>query len=154
MKRRLLASAAITALLVTPVSAGTAQAARVCVPLLTGTECVEFLEGRPEEPGLSKGMKINISPQELTSTNDLTVTIRGFKPSEGLRRFNYNIFGQGRMNEYSMEFRRADKQGNFTWVVAPSTAIYEPSWGSPALCVVGQRSGKLACAYFTVAPGS
>jgi len=99
-------------------------------------------------------MKISITPQELTSANELTVTISGFKPNEGLRRFNYNIFGQGRMNEYSMEFRRADKKGNFTWVVAPSTAIYEPSWGQPALCVVGQRSGKLACAYFSVAPDS
>jgi hypothetical protein len=96
-------------------------------------------------------MKISITPQELTSNNELTVNISGFKPNEGLRRFNYNIFGQGRMNEYSMEFRRADKKGNFTWVVAPSTAIYETSWGQPALCVVGQRSGKVACAYFTVA---
>ena len=154
MKRRLVSSAIAAAILVSGVSGSTAQAARVCVPLLTGTECVEFLEGRPAEPGLSKGMKISITPQELTSANELTVTISGFKPNEGLRRFNYNIFGQGRMNEYSMEFRRADKKGNFTWVVAPSTAIYEPSWGQPALCVVGQRSGKLACAYFSVAPDS
>lgn len=154
MNRRLVSSALAAAILVSGVSVSTAQAARVCVPLLTGTECVEFLEGRPEEPGLSKGMKISITPQELTSANELTVTISGFRPNEGLRRFNYNIFGQGRMNEYSMEFRRADKKGNFTWVVAPSTAIYEPSWGPPALCVVGQRSGKLACANFSVAPGS
>lgn len=154
MNRRLVSSAITAAILASGVSVGTAQAARVCVPLLTGTECVEFLEGRPEEPGLSKGMKINITPQELTNTNELTVTISGFRPNEGLRRFNYNIFGQGRMNEYSMEFRRADKKGNFTWVVAPSTSIYQPSWGQPALCVVGQRSGKLACAYFSVAPDS
>lgn len=129
---------------------GAAQAKNVCIPFLGGTQCVEFLEGRPTKPGLSKGMKINITPQELTSANELTVTISGFKPNEGLRRFNYNIFGQDRMNEYSMEFRRADAQGNFTWVVAPSTAIYDPSWGAPALCVYGQRSKKLACANFTV----
>lgn len=133
------------------VSAGPVLASRVCIPFLTGTQCVVFLEGRPTKPGLSKGMTISISPDELTLTNELTVTMKGFKPNEGLRRFNYNIFGQGRMNEYGGEFRRADKRGNFTWIVAPSTAIYEPSWGNPAVCAVGQRSGRLACIEFKVA---
>lgn len=127
-----------------------AHASRVCIPFLSGTECIQFLEGRPDKPGLSKGMKIEITPQQLTNTNELTVKIKGFKPKEGLRRFNYNIFGEGRMNEYNLDFRRADKKGHFTWVVAPSTSIYEPAWGQPALCVFGQRSGKLACAYFSV----
>lgn len=145
-------SAALAAAMVVALALGTpVQASRVCIPFLSGTECVQFLEGRPDKPGLSKGMKIEITPQELTNTNELTVKIKGFKPNEGLRRFNYNIFGEGRMNEYNLDFRRADKKGNFTWVVAPSTSIYEPSWGQPALCVVGQRSGKLACAYFSVA---
>lgn len=130
---------------------GPAHAKNVCIPYLSGTQCVEFLEGRPSKPGLSKKMKISISPQELTSANELTVTISGFQPNEGLRRFNYNIFGQDRMTEYTLDFRRADAKGNFTWVVAPSTSIYEPSWGPPALCVYGQRSKKLACANFTVA---
>ena len=130
---------------------GPAQAARVCIPFLTGTQCVQFLEGRPSKPGLSKGMRISIDPKELTSSNELTVSIKGFQPNEGLRRFNYNIFGQDRMNEYGGEFRRADKKGNFTWVIAPSTAVYEPSWGPPAVCVYGQRSKRLACANFTVA---
>jgi hypothetical protein len=142
--------AAIVAVTTMTVSGGAANAKRVCIPFLSGTQCVEFLEGRPTKPGLSKGMRISITPTELTSANELTVTVSGFKPKEGLRRFNFNIFGQDRMNEYSMEFRRADAQGNFTWIVAPSTAIYEPSWGPPALCVYGQRSKRLACANFTV----
>ena len=50
-------------------------------------------------------------PTELTDTNELTVDISGFKPGEGLRRFNYNIFGPKRMNEYSGDFRRADGKG-------------------------------------------
>lgn len=133
------------------VAVNPAHASRVCIPFLSGTECIQFLEGRPDKPGLSKGMKISITPEELTTTNELVVQIKGFKPNEGLRRFNYNLFGQGRMNEYNLDFKRADKDGNFRWVVSPSTAIYEPSWGKPALCAVGQRSKKLACAYFTVA---
>lgn len=127
------------------------QASRVCIPFLTGTQCVQFLEGRPTKPGLSKGMRITIDPPELTATNELVVSIKGFQPNEGLRRFNYNIFGRGRMNEYGGEFRRADRKGNFTWTIGPSTAVYEPSWGPPAVCVYGQRSKRLACANFTVA---
>ena len=96
-------------------------------------------------------MTISIAPPVLADGVDLTATIAGFIPGEGLRRFNYNIFGRGRMVEYSGEFRRADGRGRFTWIVAPSTSIYDPSWGRPALCVVGQRSLRLACASFSVA---
>ena len=49
-----------------------ADASVVCVPLLGGTRCVQFLEGRPTKPGLSKGMKISVDPTELTDTNELT----------------------------------------------------------------------------------
>ena len=128
-----------------------AEASVVCVPLLAGTRCVQFLEGRPTKPGLTKGMQITIAPTELTDTNELVVDIAGFKPGEGLRRFNYNVFGPKRMNEYSGDFRRADGEGRFHWVVAPSTVLYKRSWGRPALCVYGQRSKRLACGEFTIA---
>ena len=96
-------------------------------------------------------MRITITPSILEDDVDLRAAISGFLPGEGLRRFNYNIFGHGRMVEYSGEFRRADARGRFTWVVSPSTSIYDRAWGRPALCVVGQRSLRLACAWFTVA---
>ena len=153
MRSRTLATAVLSLGLLAGVGiAPEAAAAKVCVPLRTGTQCVEFLEGRPSEPGLSKGMAISVSPRELTSAGTLTVKITGFRPREGLRRFNFNIFGQNRMVEYSSDFRRADSKGAFSWKVAPSTAIYESTWGEPALCVLGQRSRKLACASFSVAP--
>jgi len=145
-------STLLGAVAVISISAPTAHAARVCIPLLSGTRCVEFQEGRPAKPGLSKGMRISITPQELRSSGDLTVTISGFTPNEGLRRFNYNIQGAKRMVDYSGEFRRADGRGRFTWIVSPPTTIYDPAWGKPALCVYGMRSAKLACAEFTVAP--
>ena len=121
------------------------------MPLLAGTECTVFLEGRPDRPGRSPGMTITITPAALADGVDLTASITGFLPGEGLRRFNYNIFGRGRMVEYSGEFRRADARGRFTWIVSPSTGIYREAWGRPALCVVGQRSQRLACAWFAVA---
>lgn len=145
------AVASVVGLLSLGPMAGPAQAARVCIPFLSGTQCVQFLEGRPTKPGLSKGMRITVDPPELNANNELVVSIKGFQPNEGLRRFNYNIFGQGRMNEYGGDFRRADRKGNFTWTIGPSTAVYEPSWGPPAVCVYGQRSKRLACANFTVA---
>jgi len=129
-------------------------AATVCIPFLTGTGCVVFQEARPNRPGTSRGMRVTLTPTELTPTGDLVMQIRGFEPGEALQRWNYNIFGQGRMNEYTGEFRKADDRGRFRWVVAPSTAIYEPSWGNPALCVRGIRSQRLACAEFTVAGSS
>lgn len=145
------AARAVAAVLACTAGITDAQAARICVPLLSGTQCVQFLEGRPAAPGLSKGMSIRVVPTQLTDGTDLTVTAAGFAPNEGLRRFNYNIFGPGRMNEYSGEFRRADAKGRFSWIVSPSTAIYQPSWGTPALCLYGQRSRRLACTSFTVA---
>lgn len=128
-----------------------AAAARVCVPLLSGTQCVDFLEGRPTEPGLSKGMSASMSPKELKGTGGVTLRVSGFQPREGLRLFNYNIFGQNRMVEYSAGTRRADARGGLTWKTSPSTAIYESEWGKPALCAYGMRSGRLACASFSVA---
>ena len=148
---RAVGKAALAAVLVLTLAPTAAHASTVCIPLLAGTQCVQFLEGRPDKPGLSKGMKMRIVPKVLADGKDLTATIRGFQPGEGLRRFNYNIFGPDRMNEYSGEFRRADAQGRFTWVVSPSTALYKPEWGKPALCVYGQRSKRLACASFGVA---
>ena len=128
-----------------------ATAARVCIPLLSGTQCVDFLEGRPTKPGLSKGMSASMTPQELTGAGDVTMRVSGFRPREGLRLFNYNIFGQNRMVEYSAGTRRADGKGGLTWTTSPSTAIYEQAWGRPALCAYGMRSGRLACASFSVA---
>ena len=128
-----------------------AAAARVCIPLLSGTQCVDFLEGRPTEPGLTKGMSASMSPQELKGAGAVTMRVSGFRPREGLRLFNYNIFGQKRMVEYSAGTRRADAKGGLTWTTSPSTAIYEPEWGKPALCAYGMRSGRLACASFSVA---
>jgi hypothetical protein len=133
---------------------GRQPAATVCIPFLTGTGCVVFQEARPNRPGTSPGMRVTLTPTELTPTGELVMQIRGFQPGEGLQRWNYNIFGQGRMNEYTGEYRQADRRGRFRWVVAPSTAIYEPSWGKPALCVRGIKSQRLACAQFTVADGS
>lgn len=126
-------------------------AATVCIPLLTGTGCVVFQEARPNRPGTSKGMQVTLTPDVLTSNGDLVMEISGFRPREALQRWNYNIFGQERMNEYTEQFLRADRRGRFRWVVSPTTAIYEPSWGKPALCVRGIRSLRLACAEFTVA---
>lgn len=129
-------------------------AATVCIPFLTGTGCVVFQEARPNRPGTSPGMKVTLNPDVLTPTGDLVMEISGFRPREELQRWNYNMFGQQRMNEYTGEFRRADSKGRFRWTVAPSTAIYEPSWGKPALCVRGIRSQRLACAEFSVAESS
>ena len=145
---------ALAAALALVPAAPPAEASVVCVPLLAGTRCVQFLEGRPTKPGLTTGMQITITPTELTDTNELVVDIAGFKPGEGLRRFNYNVFGPKRMNEYSGDFRRADGEGRFHWVVAPSTVLYKRSWGRPALCVHGQRSKRLACGEFTIAAES
>ena len=133
---------------------GIEPAATVCIPFLTGTGCVVFQEARPNRPGTSKGMKVTLTPDVLASGGDLVMEISGFRPREALQRWNYNIFGQERMNEYTGEFLRADRKGRFRWVVSPSTAIYEPSWGKPALCVRGIRSQRLACAEFTVADAS
>ena len=148
----IIASTAVVTTFLMSVSMSPVQAARVCIPLLAGTKCVQFQEGRPAKPGLSKGMRIAITPTELKDGGDLTVTISGFAPNEGLRRFNYNIQGAKRMVDYSGEFRRADGSGRFTWIVSPPTTIYDPAWGRPALCVYGMRSTRLACAEFTVAP--
>jgi hypothetical protein len=125
--------------------------ATVCIPFLSGTGCVVFQEQRPNRPGTSKGMKVSLSPKVLTNDGELVMQISGFKPGEGLQRWNYNIFGEQRMNEYTMDYRQADGKGRFRWVVSPSTSIYEPSWGKPALCVRGIKSQRLACAEFTVA---
>jgi len=121
---------------------------------LTGTGCVQFQDERPNKPGNSKGMKMTLSTDTLTPTNEIVATVKKLKPNEGVRRWNYNIFGQNRMNEYSGNYMTADSKGNFVWTVAPSTAVYEPSWGDPALCVRGIQSMKLACATFKVSDAS
>jgi hypothetical protein len=141
---------ALAAALALVPAAPPADATVVCVPMLAGSRCVQFLEGRPTKPGLTDGMEITIEPTELTDTNELVVDIAGFRPGEAVRRFNYSVFGPKRMNEYSGNFRRADGKGRFHWVVAPSTVLYKRSWGRPALCVQGMRSRRLACAEFTI----
>jgi len=115
---------------------------------------VVFQEARPNRPGTSKGVKVTLAPTVLTPDGELVMEIKGLRPNEGVQRWMYNVTGQGRMHEYTGEFRRADGKGSFRWVVSPSTAIYEPSWGKPALCVRGMRSLKLACAEFAVADDS
>jgi uncharacterized membrane protein YgcG len=115
---------------------------------------VQFQDERPNKPGNSKGMKMTLSTDTLTPTNEIVATVKKLKPNEGVRRWNYNIFGQNRMNEYSGNYMTADSKGNFVWTVAPSTAVYEPSWGDPALCVRGIQSMKLACATFKVSDSS
>jgi hypothetical protein len=115
---------------------------------------VQFQDERPNKPGNSKGMKMTLSTDTLTPTNEIVATVKKLKPNEGVRRWNYNIFGQNRMNEYSANYMTADSKGDFVWTVAPSTAVYEPSWGDPALCVRGIQSMRLACATFKVSNSS
>lgn len=131
-----------------------APATTVCIPSISGSGCVIFQDARPTKPGTSRGMKVSLTPTELTSGGELVMEIGGFKPGEGLRRWHYNLFSQGQMTEYSMDYDEADGKGRFRWKVSPATTLYTSSWGKPALCVRGIRSKRLACAEFTVAEDS
>lgn len=135
-------------------TAGLAPTSRVCIPFLTGTGCVQFQDARPSRPGLSKGVTATLTPSTLTPGGDLTLAVTGLQPGEGVRRWNYNLFGQKRMNEYTELYLEADRRGRLRWTVSPSTALWEPEWGPPALCVRGIQANRLACAEFAIADDS
>ena len=130
--------------------AGPASATRVCINFFDGNRCEIFREPTPTAPGNSPGMKMTISPSTLTGTNELKISAGRFTKGEIVRVWVYNIFGQGRMSALT-NVHEANAKGRVSITYAPSTALYESSWGAAAMCMRGERSLKLACEPFTVA---
>lgn len=126
-----------------------AQAKTVCIQYLDGYRCEVFRTPRPNAPGNTRGMNMTITPNVLTSTNELQITAGKFTKGEVVRTWVYNIFGQGSMSELT-NVHEADGKGQVSITYAPSTTLYKPEWGQPAICMRGERSLKLACALFTV----
>ncbi len=130
--------------------AAPAEAKTVCIQYPSGYRCEVFLEPRPRAPGNTRGMRMTIEPNVLTSTNELKVTAGRFTKGEVVRAWVYNIFGQGSMSELTNVYE-ADRKGQVRFTYSPSTTLYKPSWGKAAVCMRGERSLKLACDWFTVA---
>lgn len=127
-----------------------ASATTVCIEYLDGYRCEVFLEPRPKAPGNTRGMKMTITPNVLTSTNELSISAGRFTKGEIVRTWVYNIFGKGRMSELT-NVHKANAKGRVAIAYAPSTTLYEPGWGTPYVCMRGERSLKLACAPFSIA---
>ena len=130
-----------------------AGATRVCIEYLDGYRCETFREPTPKAPGNTRGMTMSITPQVLTGTNELQITAGRFTKGEVVRAWVYNIFGQGRMSALTNVYE-ANKKGRVSITYAPSTTLYEASWGQPYMCMRGERSLKLACAPFSIADSS
>lgn len=147
---RWLAGTATVGLLLSLSTAAPVHATKVCIQYLDGYRCEIFREPTPTAPGNTRGMSMSIRPDVLTGANELRVSAGRFTKGEVVRAWVFNIFGQQRMSALTNVYE-ANGKGRVSFTYAPSTALYESSWGQPYICMRGERSLRLACAPFSVA---